>query len=128
MNEKIKNTKAFWELNDASFSGNSDNFDDNPPGGSSQQNALIGTWITNIAGNEIEVTYRSDRTYSERAGGVSANGVYSVAGNRITTIAAGIGTSISEFEIKGNVLTAKSIYVEVHGRNITSTSQGMIFT
>ena len=91
-------------------------------------NPLVGTWVSNILGNEVEVTYRSDGTFSERSGGVTASGTYSISGNRVTGVIPGLGTQISEFEAKGNELIFKPVYAEMKGQDITSTVRSMTFT
>ena len=94
----------------------------------SPQNAIIGTWVTNVLGNEIETTFSGDGAYSERSGGLTMNGTYSVEGNRITAIIPGYARQISEFEITGNELTTKVVYTEINGVDVTSTMQSMTFT
>ena len=92
------------------------------------RNDLVGTWVINILGNEIEATFSSDGIYSERTGGITMNGTYSVSDNRLTAEIPGYGTTISEFEIKGNELTSKTIYAEINGVDVASTMQSMTFT
>ena len=92
--------------------------------------ALIGTWATNFAGNEVELTFRSDGTYSSRSGGVTIEGTFSVEGNRVTTSSAAFGemTEISEIETDGDVLTSRPIRVVMGGNDITAQFQGMSIT
>ena len=74
------------------------------------------------------MTYHSDGTYSERSGGLTVHGTYSVSDNRVTAIIPGFATTTSGFEIKGNELITRAVYAEVNGVDITSTVQSMTVT
>ena len=81
-------------------------------------------------GTETEITFRSDGTYTERAGGVSIDGTFSVEGNRMTSSTAAFGgaSQIAEFEVDGDVLTSRVIRAVIGGNDITAQFQGMTFT
>ena len=72
-----------------------------------QSNQIVGTWVNQgLFGIETELTFGRDGSYTERMGGLSITGTYSIDGNRIIVTTPLLGTVVySNFRISGNRLS-----------------------
>ena len=73
--------------------------------GCSKSNPLIGTWSGSTMGTESEITFGRDGSYTEKTGGMSVSGTYSVDGGKCSITVEGVGTIDYDFVVNGKELT-----------------------
>ena len=67
-------------------------------------NQLIGTWVGNIAGAPVVLTFDSNGSYTESAMGETMTGTYTVEGNKIIIKSPGRNPIERDFELNENIL------------------------
>ena len=73
--------------------------------GCSSENAIVGTWVSDIMGIQSETTYASDGTVTDVSMGMTTTGTYVVKGKTVTVTYEGLPPTSFDFEVKGDTLT-----------------------